>query len=89
MTPNIPNKNAAGQACLPAPQHLAGSVQATMTSNQLQRAITAAETYWRDVLKLPGVPNVEARDVSNYTIVDNYLMLKRIEAERVKYNGKG
>lgn len=56
----------------------------TMSNEQLCRAIASAEKYWRDVLHLPGVPNAEARNVSNYTIVDNYLMLKRIEQERSK-----
>lgn len=56
----------------------------TMTPDQLCRAIQSAEDYWTRILKLPGVPNAEARTVSNYTIVDNYLMLKRIEQERSK-----
>lgn len=59
----------------------------SMSNEQLCRALASAEKYWRDVLHLPGVPNLKARTVSNYTIVDNYLMLKRIEAERMGYNG--
>lgn len=48
-------------------------------------ALTALEKYWRDVLKLPGVPNTEARDITNYTVVDNYLRLKEILEMEICY----
>lgn len=51
----------------------------------LERAIAAAETYWRDVLRLPGVPNIEARNLTNYTVVDSYLKLLSLREVEVYY----
>ena len=55
----------------------------TMPLPTLDRAIAQLETYWRDVLKLTGVPNIEARDLTNYTVVDTYLKLIQVRESRV------
>lgn len=55
----------------------------TMPACTVERALASMEAYWRDVLKLPGVPNIEARDLSNYTVVDTYLEIKRVQESRV------
>ena len=55
----------------------------TMPPMTLTRALASLEAYWINVLHLPGVPNAEARDLSNYTVVDIYLKLKQVEEKRL------
>lgn len=50
---------------------------------KLQAALASLEHYWSCVLHLPGVPNVEARNLGNYSVVDTYVALKKVLESKV------